>query len=339
MATIADVAKRAGVAVSTVSYALSGARPVSESTRQRILAAIAELGYHPNVLARGLASKRTRVIALLFPARARGLFQVQLDFINAAADVASQQGYALLLWTSPDDDQGILRLVNEGLIEGLVLMEINLHDSRVETLKALGHPFCMIGHCERNDDISYVDFDFDQAIRLCAQHLAGMGHRHIAYIVYSPGPIEQGYGPAVRSLQGIEALTRQCGLNSVTRLCEATVESGYETMRALLESHPSLTAAVLTSDVLYTGAIQAIREKGMSIPQDFSLAGILSSRLAELMTPAVTNVELPAGEMGRIGTEMLIRQLDGGKSSPTQLMLPATLSVRQSTAPPRRADP
>jgi DNA-binding LacI/PurR family transcriptional regulator len=336
MATIADVAKRAGVAVSTVSYALSGARPVSESTRQRILEAVAELGYHPNVLARGLASKRTRVIALLFPAGARGLFQVQLDFINAAADVASQQGYALLLWTSPDDDQGILRLVNEGLIEGLVLMEINLHDSRVETLRALGHPFCMIGHCEHNDDIGFVDFDFDQAIRLCGQHLAGMGHRRIAYIISTPGPIEQGYGPAVRCLQGIEALSRECGLNSVARLCEPTAESSCGTMRALLESNPERTAVIVTSDALYTGAIQAIREKGMSVPRDLSLAGIVSSRFAELMTPSVTNVELPASEMGRIGTEMLIRQLDGGKSSPTQLMLPATLSVRQSTAPPRR---
>ena len=176
MATMEDVAKRAGVALSTVSYALSGKRPVSDETKQRILKAIDELGYHPNILARGLASKHTRVIALLFPALVQGLSEVQLEFVTNAADVASQQGYALLLWTAPGEDQEILRLTHEGLIEGLVLMEIKLHDPRVETLLELGYPFTMIGHCQDNHDISFVDFDFDQAVRLAVEQPLQQAH-------------------------------------------------------------------------------------------------------------------------------------------------------------------
>ena len=335
MPTMADVAKRAGVAVSTVSYALSGTRPVSETTKQRILQAITELGYHPNVLARGLASKHTRVIALLFPALVRGLSQVQLEFVNAAADVASQRGYALLLWTSPNEDGEILRLTKEGLVEGLILMEITLHDPRVETLKALAYPFCMIGHGENNDGISFVDFDFDRATCLCVQHLAKLGHRAIAHLVYSPVPLEQAYGPAVRSLDGARTAMEENGIQGIVQLCEASPQSAYKAMQMLLEEHPSMTSAVVASDVLCTGAIQALHERGLHIPEDFSLVAILSSRLAEMMLPALTSVELPATEMGRIGAELLIRRLEEGEQPPIQMILPAALTIRQSTAPPK----
>jgi DNA-binding LacI/PurR family transcriptional regulator len=257
---------------------------------------------------------------------------MQLEFVNAAAGIAGRRGYALLLWTSPDEDQEILRLTKEGLVEGLILMEIRLQDPRVETLKALGYPFCMIGHCQDSDGISYVDFDFDQATRLCVQHLAGLGHHHIACLVYSPVPIEMGYGPAVRSLQGLQASTAEHDMQSVVRLCEATTHAAYETMRTLLDEHPSLTGVVVTSEVLGAGAMQAIREKALRIPEDFSVVVITSSHLAEMMTPPLTGVELPATEMGRIGAELLIRRLEDGKQPPTQLILPAALTVRHSTA-------
>jgi DNA-binding LacI/PurR family transcriptional regulator len=336
MPTMVDVARRAGVAVSTVSYALSGTRPVSEATRQRVLQAVAELGYHPNVLARGLASKHTRIIALLFPSLAKGLSQGQLEFFNAAADVASQHGYALLLWTSPSEDQEILRLTKEGLVEGLLLMEIKLHDPRVDTLLKLGYPFCMIGHCQDNDGVSFVDFDFDQATRLCVQHLAELGHRYIAYLVYSPVPPELGYGPAVRSLEGIQAATRNFGVQGIVRMCEAIPQKAHATMQTLLEEHPSLSAVIVNSDVFYAGAMQAIHEKGMHIPGDFSMVAIISDRLAEMTMPPLTSVDLLATEMGCIGAELLIRRLEEGEQPPTHLILPARLTVRQSSGPCRR---
>jgi DNA-binding LacI/PurR family transcriptional regulator len=103
-------------------------------------------------------------------------------------------------------------------------------------------------------------------------------------------------------------------------------------MRTLLDEHPSLTGVVVTSEVLGAGAMQAIREKALRIPEDFSVVVITSSHLAEMMTPPLTGVELPATEMGRIGAELLIRRLEDGKQPPTQLILPAALTVRHSTA-------
>jgi DNA-binding LacI/PurR family transcriptional regulator len=333
---MADVAKRAGVAVSTVSYALSGVRPVAEGTRQRILAAIAELGYHPNLLARGLAGKHTRVVALLYPSVVRGLSQVQLEFVNAAAQVASERNYALLLWTSPGEDGEILRLTKEGLVEGLILMEIKLHDPRVETLRTLGYPFCLIGHTQYNEGISFVDFDFDGAMHQATRHLSALGHRDIAYLIHSPVPIEQGYGPAVRSLAGVQAAAAENGIRATVFVLEATTQAAYETTRALLEDNPSPTAAVTTSDALCTGIMQAVRDHGLAIPDGFSIGAVLTSRFAEAMSPPITAVELPVAEMGRIGADILINRLEGGEHPPTQLVLPPQLTIRQSTAAPRQ---
>src|SRR3954470_15916576 len=119
MATMADIAERAGVALSTVSYVLSGKRSVSEETRQRVFRAIADVNYQPHAFARGLASKRTRTIALLFPALAKGHSEMRLEFVASAAEVAAEHDYAFLLWTSPDKDSEIIQLTQQGRIDGL----------------------------------------------------------------------------------------------------------------------------------------------------------------------------------------------------------------------------
>jgi DNA-binding LacI/PurR family transcriptional regulator len=115
MPTMHDVARRANVSLSTVSYAINGTRPISEETRQRIFAAMEELGYRPHALARGLASKRSRILALLFPTSERGMGTTDLEFIVGAADTAREVGYHLVLWTSDINDAVELRqLIQQG---------------------------------------------------------------------------------------------------------------------------------------------------------------------------------------------------------------------------------
>jgi len=129
MPTMSDVAKRAGVALSTVSYALNGTRPVSTETRKRIFTAMDELGYRPHALARGLASKRSRIIALLFPTPERGLGFTELEFVTSAANAARDSGYNLLLWSSEIHDQDeMYHLTRQGLVDGVVVMEVCLED-------------------------------------------------------------------------------------------------------------------------------------------------------------------------------------------------------------------
>jgi DNA-binding LacI/PurR family transcriptional regulator len=330
-----DIAERAGVALSTVSYVLSGKRSVSEETKQRVMRAIAELDYQPHAFARGLASKRTQTIALLFPALAKGHSEMRLEFVAQAAEVTAEHGYAFLLWSAPDNDAEILQLTQQGRVDGLLLMEVNEHDSRVELLKKHNYPFCLIGHCQENDGISFVDLDFDDAIATIVAHLAELGHRRIALFNFSALQIAAGYGPAIRSLRSFEQSIKQYGLEGISVNHETSFQSGYDATRALLERDPAVSAAIVLQDASIGGVFQALHSLGLRIPEDFSIVTLLSKRSAEMMTPMLTAIDFPAAEMGRRGAEMLIQQLEGKLSAPVQLLLRVGLTIRQSSGPYR----
>jgi DNA-binding LacI/PurR family transcriptional regulator len=335
MATMADIAERAGVALSTVSYVLSGKRSVSEATRQRVFRAIAELDYQPHAFARGLASKRTQTIALLFPALARGHSEMRLEFVAQAAEVAAEHGYAFLLWSAPDNDAEILQLTQQGRVDGLILMEVNLHDSRVDLLKKHNYPFSLIGHCQENDGISFVDLDFEHAIATAVAHLAKLGHRRIALFNFSATRIEAGYGPAIRSMKSFEQNIKQYGIEGINVNYESSFQNGYDVTQSLLAGDPAISAAIVMQDATIGGVFQALHRLGLRIPDDFSIVTLLSKRSAEMMTPMLTAIDFPAAEMGRSGAEMLIQQLEGKLTAPIQRLLRVGLTIRQSSGPYR----
>jgi DNA-binding LacI/PurR family transcriptional regulator len=330
MPTMADIAKRAGVSLSTVSHALSGKRPISEETKQRIFQAMAELDYQPHALARGLATKRSKIVALLLPFQLKGLLEAQFQFVTSAAEAASKLGYSLVLWTSPTEDMQVLRMTQQGFIDGLILMEIMLQDTRVQILRARDYPFSLIGRCQDNDGISFVDFDFENVIRDCVAYLASLGHTEIGLIAHSPALFEAGYGPVVRSYHSFNQAVQDWCLTGVVRLCEPTPENGYMATQTLLTDHPALTAIINMSDTTLSGMVQAIQDAGHCIPDKFSVVALATPPNAELATLALTTVDFPAAEMGRIGTEMLIKRLEGMRES-EQLLLRPGLTVRQST--------
>jgi DNA-binding LacI/PurR family transcriptional regulator len=340
MATMVDIAERAGVALSTVSYVLSGKRSVSEETKQRVMRAIAELDYQPHAFARGLASKRTQTIALLFPALAKGHSEMRLEFVAQAAEVAAEHGYAFLLWSAPDNDAEILQLTQQGRVDGLILMEVNLHDSRIDLLKKHNYPFSLIGHCQENDGISFVDLDFEDAIAKAVAHLADLGHQRIALFSFSTSQIAAGYGPAIRSMRGFEQSIKQHGLEGIAVNYESSFQNSYDATRSLLARDPSVSAAIVMQDASIGGVFQALHSLGLRIPEDFSIVTLLSKRSAEMMTPMLTAIDFPAAEMGRRGTEMLIQQLEGNLIAPVQQLLRVGLTIRQSSGPyrPRPVD-
>jgi len=336
MPTMADVARRAGVAVSTVSYALSGTRPITEETRQRIFEAMAELGYHPNLLARSLVTKRTRTIALFFPAiMHRALSEAQFEFVASTANVASQRGYGLLLWTVPGEDHQLQRLIQEGLIEGVILMEIKLHDPRVEFLRASGFPFSLIGHCEENAGISFVDYDFADGVRQSVHCLAALGHHAIAFFNFPQPLLDAGFGPAVRSLEGFNTGLAETGSEGFLSASSNTPQSAADAFRTLMAKHPDITGAIVVNETICAGIYQAAYELGSRIAEDLSVIAVASKYAAEKTTPPVTTINLPAAEMGRIGAELLIDQLESSSDRATQLLLAAELVIRQSTGPCR----
>ncbi len=333
MATMLDVAKRAGVALSTVSYALNGTRSISEETQQRIFAAMEELGYRPHALARGLASKRSRIIALLFPALERGLGITELEFVSSAADTAKENGYHLVLWPADLHDLDELqRLTQQGLADGVVVMEIHVNDERVKLLHEVKFPFSMIGRCDVVTNTGYVDIDFRQTMVDAVNYLISLGHSHIAFLNHSQVEFEAGYGPAVRAQADFMQAMQLAGLKGITRLCRAAPSAGYEVLNNLLVECPDLTAMVAMNDRAVPGVMQALAERDRRIPDDFSLIAAVSSvRAAEMMTPPLTTMDPPSAELGRLGVELLIEQLEEEEEDTRQVLLPCRLVVRGST--------
>lgn len=333
MPTMLDVARRANVSLSTVSYALNGTRPISEKTRQHIFAVMDELGYRPNVLARGLASKRSKIIALLFPTPERGLGITELEFVTSANDIARELGYSLILWPSDLRDVGELRkLTQDGLVDGIILMEVQLDDERVNLLRRIGFPFSMIGRCEELASLCYTDVDFEQTTRDTVRYLIELGHTQIGFLNQSRSAYEHGYGPAVRTQVGFEKAMRSNRLRILTRFCRTSPQAGYEACNELLAENPDLTALVIMNERAVPGVIQALSDRNLKVPQDFSLVGIVSSaHAAEMMRPPLTTMDVQTKELGHLAVEFLIQQLEAGAGQNGQQLVPCTLTVRGSS--------
>ena len=336
MPTMLDVAKRAGVALSTVSYALTGTRPVSEATRQRIFAAMEELGYHPNLMARSLSTKRSRIIGLLIPSDMHGALDVmQSNFVPSAVRLAGRRSYGLLVWTLPEEEFDVRRMIQEGMVEGLLLMEVKLDDERIAKLRTSSYPFALIGHCADNTGISYVDFDFAAALRLAVQHLADLGHTSIAFVNFAEHALAAGYGPAVRSTAGFEAAATEFGIMGLTLIGSSEIEEATALVRDLLVAQPQVTALIVPDLARLAAVLQAAYQLQLRIPDDFSVVSILDGEAAARAAPPLTNIEFPSEEMGNIGAELLIDRLEDPTAPARQILLAPQLQRGQSTAGPR----
>jgi DNA-binding LacI/PurR family transcriptional regulator len=309
MPTISDIARRAGVSKSTVSYVLSGKRPISEKVRQSVFETMKELGYEQvNPLGRSLATKKSRTIALALPPMSPEHSGSRLDltwraeFMIGASEAAMQQGYSLLLWPNAKDEQDLLRMIQQTAVDGLMLMDIYLQDGRVELLKERGHPFCMIGHCQNNDGLSFVDCDYADAMQTCVCYLANLGHQHILF-VHTDAPAGNHLGYVTRSLRAFRQTMAACGLQGAVLACEPDTEQCYRLINDTLASMPALSA-VITVDAWIVGTLmQVVVDRGIKIPGDLSLVAIASSHLAAITTPRLTIVNVPYVEMGRIGAK------------------------------------
>ena len=337
-----EVAKRAGVALSTVSYALNGTRPISDETRQRILRAMDELGYQPHAMARGLASKRTRIIALLFPASGRGLGATALEIVTGAAGAARAMGYHLVVWSTEAHGVDELRsLLSQGLVDGVVVMRVRLRDDRIDLLRTMDVPFSMIGRTASTADVNFADIDYDQTTREAVDYLVGLGHRKIAFLNHSRESFEAGYGPSVRAAAGFESAVRSAGLEPIMWLCDDAPQAGRQALDELLVLHPDLTALVAMNELAIVGVMHAIRERGWRVPDDLSIMSLVSAvQTAEMTMPPLTAMTPPYDELGRLGVDVLIERLErqaAGRPRPLQGLLPCRLVVRGSTAPPRAA--
>ena len=268
---------------------------------------------------------------MLYPSVTSGLTEFQLEFFTAAAEAAAGSGYAFQLSTAPVTERALLDLMRSGAVDGLILMEVRLHDWRVDLLRQHGFPFTLIGHCAENDDIDFVDLDFAVAAETAVDQLAQLGHRDIALVLGSEEQLAAEYGPAVRSLTGFESEWHAAASPGSVIHGEATFEAG-QTLARQLAASPQMTAAVVVSPGVLAGLVAGTYDCGRRIPEELSLVAMVPRKFARLFTPALTTIDFPAAQMGRLGAEMLIRRLEGGADRAEHVLLRGELIAGRSTA-------
>lgn len=335
---IGEIAKRAGVSRSTVSYALSGKRPVSAQTVRRITDVIAELGYRPNASARALAEGRTRTFGLVIPPASARLTDAQLGFVASVVEAAAAHDHDVLLSPSGGDhDRSFERIVTGRRVDGVVLMEILLEDARVDRLARTGLPFVAIGHVEHPGALWWVDVDYAALIRRCVRHLADLGHEHVVLINRSEYLVAAGYGPAVRATAGFLDAVERSGMAGHTVCCADDPAAGLECFERIRARWPEVTAAVTINEAALPGVQRALDRAGLDVPRDFSLTGVIADRLAEDFHPPLTAADVPAGELARLAVNLLLEQIGDPAAEPRHVLLEPAVSLRSSTGARRRA--
>lgn len=333
--TINDVASMAGVSITTVSRILNNKPDVAPETRRRVLNAIAQLDYIPHAQAKNLAAGKSRSLAVLYPSDSTGFSELEFEFFVGASTFTTKRGFLFNLFVNVMSENTLLNLYRSNQIDGIILMEIHLNDSRVNALKENGYPFVMIGHCEDDTGLSFIDLDFEASMMLSVEYLYKLGHRQIGILNLAGRVREVGYGPAVRSVLGYE---RACALYNLTPMiyeAMSTIEDAYTVTQRMLDEHPQMTAVVSMHTDSSVGVVRAVQHRGLSIPQDFSLISVVADRIAQLITPPLTAISLPAYLMGERAAQMLIRMLQDNDFESEQELLKPHLVVRDSTGPAR----
>ncbi|MEV5754446.1 LacI family DNA-binding transcriptional regulator [Actinoallomurus sp. NPDC052308] len=337
---IGEVARRAKVSRSTVSYALSGKRPVAESTRRRIQQVIDEMGYRPNAFARALARGETKTLGLVFPPAGSHYTDMQLDFIGGVTEAAAARDYDVLLSVADaGEERSFQRLVGERRVDGAILMEIRLHDARVERMRAIGFPFVTIGRTGRPDGTAWVDLDHRTLVRRCVQHLSDLGHRHLAFVNRSEALLRSGYESAHHGQEGFEIAVRELGLNGAAYPCDDDAMGGERCAEQILTDHPETTGIVTINEASLGGLYRGLAAAGRTIPRDMSVTGIAGARWAEAVTPALTAADVPARDMGRIAIDLLLERIADADAPARHRLLMPPVVLRASTGTAARVAP
>lgn len=337
-ATITDVARAAGVSVSTVSRILNDKPDVAASTRARVEAVIRELGFTPHAQARRLAAGRSRTIALLFPIDHIDFTHFELDFIVGSAHAAGEAGYNFNLVTSPITRASLPALFRGAQVDGVIVMRIHEQDWRIDQLKKNGWPFVMIGRRADNTGLSLLDLDFEEAVDAAVRYLVSLGHRRIGLLNYSGEDMAQGYGPATRSKRGYERACRDLGLAPAYGEAVGSAQRLQAATERLLDAAPDVTALISARGTACIGVFRALEDRGLHVPRDISVMAITTSRTAEMFTPPLTTIDFPAYQFGYQAARMLIGILEG-KRSAEQILPRPQLIVRKSTGRAHDANP
>jgi DNA-binding LacI/PurR family transcriptional regulator len=333
--TIIDVAARAGVSKSLVSLVMRGVDVVSDEKRRRVLEAAAELGYRPNAAARSLVRRRTNLLGIVLSDLHNPFFAEVIDGVEAAA---GGRGYRTIISTVDrharrEPEKRALDTLLELRVDGLILASPML---ALDTIAAVGQelPVVLVARRSAAENVDSVSNDDPTGATLVVEHLTSLGHERIAHIDGGGG------AGAVDRRGGYERAMRERGLGAHARVIPGsyTDEGGRHGIAALFDGVPDAerpTAVFVANDLAALGALSALAERGLRVPDDVSLVGYDNTALAAVSHIDLTTVDQPRPDMGRTAVTLVLERLTGKRDTARHVVIPPTLVVRGTTAPPR----
>lgn len=328
--TLDEIGKLAGVSRATVSRVVNNYPHIKPAVRERVQAIITQTGFQPNLIARSLASDRSGIIGLVIPNTPRMVFTDPFfpTLIQGITQATNRLNLtlSLFLFQSKDEETRTIRsILNTSLLDGLIITADRKEDSFVPKFIEREIPFVLIGRPETNQEIMYVDTDNVEGGYLATKHLIELGHRRIATI----GANENTAGDD--RLEGYRRALHDCGYAydpDLIAFGNFSVQSGYEAMKLLIPARPD--AVFIASDTMALGALRAVREAGLNVPEDIAIVGFDDLPPAQQSDPPLTTVQHPIEQLGVNAVELLSSILNEEAAQPTHIILPSRLIIRAS---------
>jgi len=332
MVTIRDVAKRAGVAPMTVSRVINGSGYASEETRKRVEAAIAELNYVPNSLARSLRSNQTHTLALV-------LSDITNPFWTTVArgveDTASEAGFNVILCNTDENEAKqaqYLAMLLQKQVDGFLFVPARSAAEAVKSIQARDVPIVVLDRRVPGAKVDVVRGASMRGASELVQYLLSLGHRRIAVL---SGP--QSVSVSRERVAGYRQALQAGGLDEQAEMVyydQFTHAGGYKMAGQALQANPPPTALFAANNFIAIGALKALRERGLQVPEDISVASFDDLPSDLILDPFLTAVIQPAYKMGQQATKMLLARINGQTESPYQeIVLPTELVIRRSCCP------
>jgi LacI family fructose operon transcriptional repressor len=334
MVSIKDVAKAAGVSTATVSRVLSNGNHVRPEVRKKVMEAVERLGYRPNLVARSLRSQQSNTIGLIV-SDIRNPFFTSLS--RAVEDTAYEQGYTVFLCNTdenPEKETIYLNLMRDESVAGVIFSPTRQTASNFATFSR-AYPIVIVDRTVGNAEVDMVLLDnVDSGYRL-TKHLLENGYRRIAALCGEMSTTGKerhaGYEKALREYELLPT-------SELVKFVQPRPEAGHDATLKLLDATTRPDAILTTNSLLAVGALQAIRERNLTIPDDVALVTFDETTWASLVQPAITLIEQPTYEIGQTATELLLQRIADPKRSTRQVILKGRLLERGSSAPRKRVE-
>jgi DNA-binding LacI/PurR family transcriptional regulator len=332
MATIEDVARNAGVSISTVSYALSGKRRISDETRRRVEDAAAKLHYAPRASARALAANRTEILAVTAPLHADTDPTAHMAFAMEVTIAARSRDYDTLLLVQDDALSGMKRSANSALADGIIILDVAAHDARAELARSITCPTVFIGVPDNTDGLVCVDLDFESAIRQSIDALIDAGHDRIALVGQHLETLARESNYPLRVQREFTRYAAERGIEAV--IVSPPSDDASDALDILFAEQPGTTGIVLsTANPVAVSLTAALADRGLSVPRDVSV-------IAAGMTPVLSRTPLPFDALPLdpaltcpVAVDILVGLIEGTRPTSAVTLVPPVYQSRGTVAP------